>query len=100
MGCALELRVESGRTPEFFPHGQRLLFEVLDEQGRSLPPGQRGRLCFTRLDCSMLIVRLVERDEAELASPPPRAPEGFELPGVRDPHPFHHELPSLKVGLY
>lgn len=100
MGCALELSVAAGRTPDYFPHGHRLLFEVLDDQGRSLPPGRRGRLCFTRLDHSMLIVRLVERDEAELVLPPAGAPEGFVLPGVRDPRPFRHELPSLKIGLY
>lgn len=99
-GCCLELCCEPGRTPEYFPFGHRLIFEVIDEHGVALPPGRAGRVRFTRLDESFLIVRMIERDQAVLVPPPRGVPEGFVSAGLREPRPFENERMRLPIGLY
>ena len=99
-GCCLELDVSPGRCLNYFPFGPRLVLEVVDDQGHPLPCGRLGRVRFTRLDESMLIVRMLERDEAELIRPVPNAPAGFTLPGVRDPHSSLKFVPQQRTGLY
>jgi hypothetical protein len=100
-GCCLELDVRTGRAMEYFPHGRRLIFEVIDERGCALPVGEIGRVRFTRLDESMLIVRMLERDEAELLAPPAaHAASGFVLPGLRDPRASLELVPQQRPGLY
>jgi thienamycin biosynthesis protein ThnN len=88
-GCAMELSTRPGRHLEYFPFGNRLLFEVID-----------GRVHFTRLDETVLIVRLAERDHAELISPPADAPAGFTLSGVRNPHTPAQLSVAATDGLY
>jgi thienamycin biosynthesis protein ThnN len=85
-GCCLELSTKLGRAIDYFPHGERLLLEVVDDGGEPVAPGESGRVRFTRLDESMLIVRMIERDVAQSIRCPAGAPRGFHLPGVRDPH--------------
>lgn len=85
-GCCLELSTELGREIDYFPHGDRLVLEVVNERGERVSDGESGTVRFTRLDESMLIVRMIERDVAESVSCPDRAPHGFHLPGVRNPH--------------
>ena len=63
-GCCLEFGGASDRALDYFLFGPRLILEVTDEAGRTLPPGRTGRVRFTRLDESMLIIRMRERDEA------------------------------------
>ncbi|HMQ14973.1 MAG TPA: hypothetical protein PKC49_03280, partial [Phycisphaerae bacterium] len=84
-GCCLELNVAAGRQLDYFPYGDRLIFEVVDEEGNPLPPGETGRVRFTRLDESMLMIRMLERDEGVLVAPPENAPAGFQNPGIRNP---------------
>lgn len=101
LGCCLELKTDVGRTPTYFPHGQRLIIETLDSQGHPTPFGSPGRLRVTRLDETMLIVRLIERDVAGLIAPPDDAPPGFTMPGVTDPIPYETDvLRAGNVGLY
>jgi hypothetical protein len=85
LGCCLELDVSAGRNLDYFPMGSRLILEVLDEHGTVLPPGERGQVRVTRLDESMLIVRMRERDFGESILPPAGAPSAFHLPGIRSP---------------
>lgn len=101
MGCCPELNVDAGRTPAYFPLGDRLILETVDEAGRSTDFGESGRLRVTRLDESMLIVRLLERDIATLINPPEDAPAGFALPGVLSPNPGQDKsMKQSQAGLY
>lgn len=99
-GCCLELSARPGRRLDYYPFGCRLLFEVIGPDGESLPAGREGQVRFTRLDESMLIVRMPERDAGGLLPAPADAPPGFVLPGVRDPHPLPGDGPEAAVGLY
>jgi hypothetical protein len=102
-GCCLELNAGVPRQLDYFPHGHRLILEVVDESGEPIAPAaaaRRGRVRVTRLDESMLIVRMVERDVAEPIAPPADAPEGFRLAGVRNPCPHASEAAATTVGLY
>lgn len=94
-GCCLELDVSPGRVPTYFPHGDRLLFHA---SGRT-PDSSRRPLSFSRLDETMLLIHVVERDAAELVPPPENAPDGFQLPGVRNVRPVE-DSSARAVGLY
>lgn len=100
LGCCLELSTDAGRTPTYFPHGGRLVFETIDEEGNPTPFGSPGHLRVTRLDETMLIVRLAERDNASLIAPPTDAPAGFTMPGVLAPRPIAQPQAPAPVGLY
>ena len=100
MGCCPELNVDTGRTPTYFPLGDRLIFETIDNSGRPTSFGERGRLRVTRLDETMLIVRLLERDHARLILPPGSAPNVFVLPGLENPKPPQQSDRLQAVGLY
>lgn len=104
MGCCLELSAAADRTPTYFPHGQRLVLDVIDEANMPVPAGQSGRVRLTRLDESMLIVNLLERDLASLTPPPAHAPTGFMMAGLCDPQPLTTEnsttAPQVVAGLY
>lgn len=102
-GCCLELNAAEGRDLTYFPHGRRLLFGALPDSADDpafirLEPGARGRLVFSRLDSTMLLVNFIERDEIELAAP--ATVNGFLNLGILNPHPvgFNPILPP--VGIY
>lgn len=96
-GCCLELSVASRRVPAYFPHGQRLILEVVPDERR--PPDGRGRVRFTRLDDTVLLINMLERDAASPIAAPADAPPGFGLPGVCDVGP--RTAPNRPaVGLY
>jgi phenylacetate-coenzyme A ligase PaaK-like adenylate-forming protein len=99
-GCCLELSAARGRALDYYPGGARLVLEVVGESGAPVPPGATGRVRFTRLDESVLIVRMLERDAAVAVPLPPGAPAGFMLGGVRDPHSPAAIAPRQAVGLY
>jgi phenylacetate-coenzyme A ligase PaaK-like adenylate-forming protein len=100
LGCCPELNIDTGRTPTYFPLGDRLVFETIDGNGRATPFGEPGRLRVTRLDETMLIVRLYERDNAKLIHPPATAPSAFVLPGLEDPKPPPRTDGPQAIGLY
>lgn len=99
-GCCLELSAEAGRSPRYYPHGVRLHFEVVDDAGVPAASGARGRVRFTRLDESCLIVRMLERDEAAVAELPAGAPHDFTLPGLENPHTAPAVASQVAAGLY
>lgn len=99
-GCCLELNTSPGRQIDYFPHGDRLILEVVNEVGEVVAPGESGTVRFTRLDESMLIVRMLERDVAEAVPLPDCAPRGFYLSGVRNPHTPANTPASVSDALY
>lgn len=100
MGCCLELNTQLGRSLDYFPYGARLLLDVIDDDGSLAPAGREGRVRLTRLDESMLIIRLLERDHAIAIAPPSDAPPEFTMPGLRNPGPREADAPKLAIGLY
>jgi hypothetical protein len=100
LGCCLELSTTPGRTPCYFPLGDRLVFETLDAKGKPTRFGEHGQLRVTRLDETFLIVRLLERDNAALITPPADAPNGFVMPGVEKPQPISKPNTPPAAGLY
>jgi thienamycin biosynthesis protein ThnN len=99
-GCCLELSTQPGRELDYYPWGNRLILEVVNEEGRKLDPGGVGQVRFTRLDDSFVIFRLRERDQAVLLPRPDGGPPGFCLSGVRNPHTNPGSGVRLAVGLY
>ncbi len=95
-GCCLELDVSPGRVPAYFPHGDRL---ILTPAPGAAPNAARVPLCFSRLDATMLLLNVEERDTAEFVQPPVGAPRGFNVAGARDVGPdTGTQLPA--AGLY
>ncbi len=119
-GCCLELSVEVGRALRYFPYGARIVFGIVsgsegsgsEESGSeeggdrvcySPPPGAgcgRGRLAFTRLDRTMLLINVIERDEVGLVAPPEGSPDGFLSYGVESPAPVCDAGPRVLNSLY
>lgn len=94
-GVCPQLEPTGQGGPEYFPHGHRLLLEVVTSG-----EGGRGRVRFHRLDHSALLPGMLERDEASIAGPPPAAGEaGFLHAGLRDPRP-RAETTVGSGGLY
>lgn len=101
MGCCLELDVDPKRTCfNYYPFGDRLILDVVDQIGDSVPSGEEGVVRLTRLDESFLIVHLRERDQAQRVEPTPNAPEGYAGIGVRNPHPPKANGSQPVGGLY
>ena len=92
-GCCMELDATAGRELRYFPCGDRLLFGVLPASDSSMEspdyhaPDRTGRIVFTRLDETMLLINVAERDVGTLAAPPRDAPAAFHMPGVASPRP-------------
>ncbi|MCC6145220.1 MAG: hypothetical protein IT368_15545 [Candidatus Hydrogenedentes bacterium] len=93
-GMCPQIALNPEAPPEYFPHGNRLILET----GEANASG-RGEVRFHRLDESGFLPNVIERDEAEVVSPPAdAAAEGFTLPGLRDPRPPDAQ-PGLGEGL-
>jgi len=105
-GCCLELSVGAGRELIYYPHGDRILFGVLDERGGQSgcpmygQPEAEGPLVFTRLDETVLLINVLERDGVRLCEPPADAPAGFRLMGVESPTPRVEHFNAAPVALY
>jgi hypothetical protein len=62
--------------------------------------GAKGTLVFSRLDETVLLINVVERDRVRLCEPPVNAPVGFELMGVESPTPRVEHRGGASVSLY
>ena len=100
VGCALELDTAAGRTPTYFPFGNRVRYELVDDALRPVERGNPGRVCVTRLDPSYFLCNLLERDQATHAEIPVDAPRGFDQPGLVDPRPIDSRALPIAAGLY
>jgi len=102
-GCCLELSVSVGRELTYFPHGDRLLLGVFDEQS-GCPiysrAGAVGPLVFSRLDETVLLLNVLERDQVTLCESPSDGPAGFEQMGVASPTPSAAHRNVASVSLY
>lgn len=96
-GCCMELSAAPGREIDYFPHGNRLIFEVIDAESSA---DGFGKIRFTRLDETMLIVGMAERDIAQGIMPPSNVPPGFTQAGLRNPHPPAAIETQIATGLY
>ena len=100
LGCALELSGEPGRNLDYFPYGNRLVLEVVGDRGASVQAGETGRVRVTRLDETMLIIRMLERDIGSAVPPPPDAPAEFIHNGIRNPRTNIKTASKAAIGLY
>jgi len=100
-GCCLELQTTTCRQHlDYYPMGDRLIFELVDDSGEPCTPGQIGRVRFTRLDESFLIVRFLERDMAHCVALTADPPTGFSAAGMRNPHTPEVTRSRQAGGLY
>lgn len=107
-GCCLELDATPGRALRYYPYGDRLLLGVVAAEGSNDAgstsvrgdPGASGRLVFSRLDRTVLLINVLERDHVRLVPPPSDAPRGFRLIGVDSPAPAPASAQRAAIGLY
>jgi len=105
-GCCLELNCSPGRQLQYFPYGPRLIFAVDPAASADKPAvdydtvDQRGRVIFTRLDRTMLLVNMCERDEGVLTPPPEHAPSDFALCGIASPKPIRGNHTPAADAIY
>jgi hypothetical protein len=85
--------------PEYFPHGDRLVLDVVDPASGA-PTTGRGRVRFHRLDRGALLPGMLERDEAARAPGDASHGDGFGGDGVRDPRPPATPDDTESEGLY
>lgn len=97
LGCCLELDLSRAGRLCYFPHGDRLRFDLIDDDGE--PARGEGRVRVSRFDESCLLINLRERDVASPVARPDGAPTGFASVGLRDPHTPRSILPTAP-GLY
>jgi thienamycin biosynthesis protein ThnN len=76
-GVCMEFGGPPDRTLKYYPYGPRHVVRVAED----------GRVHMSRLDPTVLIANLPERDTAAAANPPAQGPSGFG-PGVEDPKPI------------
>lgn len=109
-GVSMEYRVPGGERPSYFPHGARLRFRLVDpeataerppEAWREVEYGERGRVVLNRFDRTMMIVNLLERDEAtRLAAPDSLRRLGITGDGVGNPQPAREFQGRTVEGIY
>ena len=94
-GMCPQVEWTPGVLPAYFPHGTRLLLDIVAPNDIG-----RGQVVFHRLDESVFLPNVLERDEAAIAQVPITidAP-GFQSTGILDPRPPQRAT-SDQLGLY
>ncbi|MFZ5568802.1 MAG: hypothetical protein ACOZF0_00240 [Thermodesulfobacteriota bacterium] len=102
-GVCLEVESNPDGRLHYFPPGVRLLIDIIGPDNRKVDYGQRGRVVFSRLDESFLILNMLERDQATRipAGAAARA-FGLTLDGLADPgpDPTPDTAKKMALGLY
>jgi len=94
MGLCPQVMIDEG-APRYFAHGYRMVAALLPQDDEAPAP-----VCYHRLDFSMLLPNVVERDVASPCAAPEFAiAEGFHSIGLHDPHP-PASATELATGLY
>jgi thienamycin biosynthesis protein ThnN len=104
-GVVMEVADRPRASLDYFPRGNRVLFELVRGEGHWPPTpcgrGETGRILFHRLDKSCLLTGVLERDEAERIPPSAEAKAlGWAEDGLRDPRPPRSKEGHLRIGLY
>jgi hypothetical protein len=111
-GVVMEVADGPRQALDYYPLTARLQFHVIEgpepeeAQAADWPPrectrGRRGRLLFHRLDESVLLVGVRERDEVERVAPSAAALAlGGTADGLRNPRPPVELTGKLQLGLY
>lgn len=104
-GCCLELDATLGREPTYYPRGDRLILGICRDENDATSidyaaTGETARCVFTRLDETMLIVNMLERDETTIVPPPADTPAGFHTNGARAPRPVRRHSNPTAQSLY
>jgi phenylacetate-coenzyme A ligase PaaK-like adenylate-forming protein len=111
-GVVMEVEDIEREALDYFPLDERVQFHVVacgsdQEQSNSAwPPkivehGQTGRVLFHRLDESVLLIGVLERDQAERIRPSEAARAlGGTADGLRNPLPHGSSQQQLQLGLY
>ncbi len=108
-GMMPQLHYDSRTGFEYFPMGNRLVAQVIQESedafevslAKTAEYEQRGRIVMHRLDEFQLILNMVERDTAIRIPPPVNSKDnGFILDGIRDPKSVVNEVTKVSSGLY
>ena len=87
-GVCMEFGGPPRRPLRYYPYGPRHIVSVAAD----------GRVSMSRLDPTVLIANLPERDVATAVAPPPSGPAGFGM-GVEDPRPIERSAPGV-AGIY
>jgi hypothetical protein len=96
---------------DYYPLDERVQFQVVawseelppQDQWppKTLPVNQAGRVLFHRLDESILLVGVLERDQAEMIAPCSEARAlGGCVNGLRNPGPVASPHRQIQLGLY
>jgi hypothetical protein len=103
-GCALEVADTQRQSVDYFPHGPRLLFDVLcnaEDQTEKQAEEKYGQLVFHRFDRSLLLVGMKERDWVTLIPLSAAARQaGLTSSGIRNPGPPSETQSKLRLGIY
>ena len=108
-GMAPELAGKKNCNIDYYPHGQRIIFQFVDHNQaddaekikQHVDYGQRGQIVVHRLDEVQFIANMIERDTAIRIPPISDAlDDGFVLDGLRDPQPIIIETAKPALGLY
>lgn len=99
-GVSLEIDFEESYDITYSPFGERLVFNVVQENDFTVPvsDGEEGRLVVSRFDETFMIINLVERDVVT------KVEKGPEFPGVsgcaiKNPAPARINF-EIKDGIY
>ncbi len=106
-GVALEIEDKQRTTIDYYPHSNRLIYDVVQledtdqTEWQSVEVEQQGRVMFHRLDESTFLPNVLERDVATLIEPANiTVKPNWTLNGLRDPGPPLDQNQKLKIGLY
>ncbi len=89
-GVCMEFGGSPDRRLRYHPHGPRLLANI----------GADGHVLMSRLDETVLIANLRERDVAAMAPAPPDSQWTGFGPGIEDPHPAEAHAKAPDIGIY
>jgi hypothetical protein len=108
-GVAPELNFSAATGIDYFAHGTRLVYRVVDTGIKDecerissrVDYDRRGQVLVHRLDETQFVPNMLERDSAVRVAPPPdAAADGFALDGLRDPQPIVDAGVKPALGLY
>lgn len=109
-GVSMQIGTTDPDRPRYFPFGKRLRIRIIDPEAHiekppsewaEAAPGERGRVVFNRFDRSMMILNLLERDEAGrvVLGAGSQLP-GFATEGIECPEPSRAMRAPKAEGIY